>query len=54
MNAISDETSTDIEKSAVIGITGIKKLFFDTYIYLSNNTTQRCDKKEEALDYLAE
>ena len=52
MNEVSDVISPHIDKSAVLGITGIKRLFFNIYTYLSNENIQVFDTKEEALVYL--
>lgn len=40
------------EKSAIIGISGIKKMFYSMYIRFTNHSMKLFNSKEEALDYL--
>ena len=42
------------KKSAIVGVTGLKLFFFETYLLLSNSRMKSFEKKEDALDYLAE
>ncbi len=42
-----------VEKSAIIGVTGIKKMFFKTYLLFSKSKMKAFNSKVEALDYLA-
>ncbi len=41
-----------VEKSAIIGITGIKRLFFEMYLLFTKSKMKAFDTKEEALAYL--
>jgi len=40
------------KKSAIVGVTGIKRLFFETYLLLSNSKMKSFKTKQEALEYL--
>ncbi len=40
------------DKSAVIGLSGIKKMFYSMYIRFTNHNIKLFKTKEEALDYL--
>ena len=39
-------------KSAIIGVTGIKRMFFKTYLVFSKSKMRSFQTKEAALDYL--
>ena len=41
-----------VKKSAVIGVTGLKKVFLSGYNLVVKNKVRAFDSKEEALDYL--
>ncbi len=41
-----------IRKSAIIGVTGIKRLFLEMYILAAHSRIRAFNNKEEALDYL--
>ncbi len=42
-----------IQKSAILGITGVKRLFFEMYLLFTNSKMRAFDTKEDALAYLA-
>ena len=39
-------------KSAILGITGIKRMFFKSYLFLSKSEMRSFQDKEQALQYL--
>ena len=41
------------KKSAIVGVTGLKRLFFETYLLLSKSKMKSFKKKQDALNYLA-
>ena len=45
--------NSETDKSAVIGMSGVKKLFFNLYLRFSNHKIELFETKEEALEYLA-
>lgn len=52
-NAESRAASKNTKKIAVVGVTGLKKLFFNTYNAVTFTQAKAFDTVEEAKDYLA-
>ena len=50
----SKEHVDKIGKSAILGITGIKRLFFEIYLLVSRSKMKVFDDKSKALDYLVQ
>lgn len=50
--ATGNNHTDKVMKSAVLGITGIKRMFFKTYLFLSNSKMRSFQDKKEALEYL--
>ncbi len=42
-----------VAKSAVLGISGVKRLFFEMYVLFTKSSMRSFQEKEEALEYLA-
>ncbi len=55
VRALKDSTRNDkamVEKTAIVGVTGLKKILADAIARFSGTHTQYFDTKEQALDWL--
>ncbi len=49
---VAKEHAQLVDKSAIVGVTGIKRLFFETYLLFGNSRMQAFSGRDEAFGYL--